>query len=225
MWKKTLLLLSCIILLAASMPPANPPIRAVAFDIGGVLISCEKDPIIQHAADQLAISPKDILAALKKMEQYVMDGGDEIEFWRKFADERGLAIPANYFNRLAQVIGAAIQEVPGTRAIIIGLREKGYTTPALSNVTPFAAAVIRQLGYYDLFHPVFLSCDIGTRKPEAEAFRFLIAQLQLPPASVVFIDDRQENVMAAAQAGLRAIHFENAAKLRQDLLAMGVELD
>jgi FMN phosphatase YigB (HAD superfamily) len=38
----------------------------------------------------------------------------------------------------------------------------------------------------------------------------------------LFIDDRALNLECARQMGMRTIHFENAAQLRQDLQANGV---
>jgi len=38
----------------------------------------------------------------------------------------------------------------------------------------------------------------------------------------LFIDDREENVIPAAAAGMKAIRFEGAEKLRNDLVGLGV---
>jgi putative hydrolase of the HAD superfamily len=43
-----------------------------------------------------------------------------------------------------------------------------------------------------------------------------------PPERVLFIDDRPENVDGAAAVGLKAIRFEGAESLRQDLAELGV---
>jgi putative hydrolase of the HAD superfamily len=66
------------------------------------------------------------------------------------------------------------------------------------------------------------SCYVGLRKPEPAIYRRALDILGQPPERILFIDDRQENVAAAEGAGIRAIRFENAAQLRQDLTALGV---
>ncbi len=38
-----------------------------------------------------------------------------------------------------------------------------------------------------------------------------------PPERILFIDDRQENVAAAAAAGMKTIRFDGADNLRRDL--------
>jgi FMN phosphatase YigB (HAD superfamily) len=43
-----------------------------------------------------------------------------------------------------------------------------------------------------------------------------------PAERILFIDDRAENVAGATAAGIKAIRFEGAVALRQDLASMGV---
>ena len=61
--------------------------------------------------------------------------------------------------------------------------------------------------YRELLAPVkkvVTSCEIGARKPEAEAFRRMAAIAGLPPARLAFFDDLEENVAGARRAGLQA---------------------
>lgn len=53
----------------------------------------------------------------------------------------------------------------------------------------------------DTFDDVLLSCDVGTRKPEAEMFRLAEARSGLAPEFHVLADDLPENVAGACQAG------------------------
>lgn len=73
------------------------------------------------------------------------------------------------------------------------------------------------MGYYDLFHPVLLSCEIGVQKPNPEAFIILLNILQVMPSDVIFIDDRAQNVEAAKDLGIDSIQFFNANQLKDDL--------
>lgn len=51
---------------------------------------------------------------------------------------------------------------------------------------------------------VITSCDIGARKPEAEAFRRVATIAGLPPERLAFFDDLEENVAGARRGGLQA---------------------
>ena len=76
---------------------------------------------------------------------------------------------------------------PESLAIVKTLQSQGYQTAMLSDVTQYQAEIIRKMGYYDLFTPVLLSCEIGVKKPNPEAFQTLLQKLKLPASSVLFI--------------------------------------
>ena len=47
------------------------------------------------------------------------------------------------------------------------------------------------------FEKIFVSSTIGLRKPDAEAFHFVVGEIGVPAGRIVFFDDLQENVDAA----------------------------
>jgi len=81
---------------------------------------------------------------------------------------------------------------------------------------------IERFGLGGLFDAFFSSCYTGRRKPAAEAFDGLLGITHRTGPEVVFVDDRAENVAAAAARGLRAIQFTDANDLRRALVAAGV---
>jgi HAD superfamily hydrolase (TIGR01509 family) len=67
------------------------------------------------------------------------------------------------------------------------------------------------------FDYVFSSSDMKNKKPEAEAYRYLLSKLRIEPREAVFIDDKERNIIGAKDAGIRTILFENLTKLKQDI--------
>lgn len=63
------------------------------------------------------------------------------------------------------------------------------------------------LGYAGLFDREFYSCRVGLMKPDPEYFRAVLREIDLPAGRVLFLDDREVNVQAAHQVGLRAAVF------------------
>lgn len=62
------------------------------------------------------------------------------------------------------------------------------------------------------------------RKPAAGAYAAAVSHLQVPPAQLIFVDDRQPNVDAAAAAGLKAIKFSGCAEaLEAELKQLGLD--
>ena len=68
----------------------------------------------------------------------------------------------------------------------------------------------------------FTSCYMGLRKPGPHIYLRALGILGKPVERALFIDDRLENVAAAAAVGMKAIRFTGADALRRDLQALEV---
>lgn len=77
-------------------------------------------------------------------------------------------------------------------------------------------------GLTDIFDAFLSSCWLGVSKPARRAYQLALALTQAPPARSVFIDDREENLEPARDAGLHTIHFTSASDLRTALGALGI---
>jgi putative hydrolase of the HAD superfamily len=66
------------------------------------------------------------------------------------------------------------------------------------------------------------SCYVGLRKPDPAIYQRALDILGGPPERILFIDDRAENVVGAAAAGIKAVQFEGADSLRQELAILDV---
>jgi putative hydrolase of the HAD superfamily len=76
---------------------------------------------------------------------------------------------------------------------------------------------MRKLGLLSYFDPVVLSCDIGVKKPQTQAFEIFLKQAQVPASKCLFIDDKQENIDMASSLGFDVILFTSAQDLRREL--------
>jgi len=84
---------------------------------------------------------------------------------------------------------------------------------------------LAQFGLLDEFDAFFSSCYLGLRKPDPRIYRLALDVLQRDPEEAVFIDDRAENVAAAATLGIRAIRYQGSAQLAETLAQLGVVLN
>jgi putative hydrolase of the HAD superfamily len=83
---------------------------------------------------------------------------------------------------------------------------------------------IQKFGLAKYFTLFLTSCYIGLRKPDEAIYRRALELTQRTPGECLFIDDRSLNVEIAAQVGLHAVCFKDAAQLRAELERYGVEL-
>ena len=103
--------------------------------------------------------------------------------------------------------------LPEMIELVQKLKSKGYPVGLLSNVTAQSAEIIKHHGGYDEFDFLVLSCDVGSNKPGPEIYQIALEKLgTIPPGDVVFLDDRESNVLAAASAGLTALLVTNHAE-------------
>ena len=79
-----------------------------------------------------------------------------------------------------------------------------------------------KFGLHAYFEFAFSSCYLGLRKPEPAIYARALQMLATPAERVLFIDDREENVAGARNAGMKAIRFRGAEALTGELTELGV---
>jgi FMN phosphatase YigB (HAD superfamily) len=72
------------------------------------------------------------------------------------------------------------------------------------------------------FKEVYVSSTIGLRKPEAEAYDYVVRAIGVSADRIVFFDDSLENIEGARARGLQAVHVKSGADLA-DALAVLIE--
>jgi putative hydrolase of the HAD superfamily len=56
------------------------------------------------------------------------------------------------------------------------------------------------------FHHCYYSQEIGMRKPDAEIYEFVTHQQNLIPTETLFLDDKEENLIASQKIGWQTFH-------------------
>ena len=93
--------------------------------------------------------------------------------------------------------------------VVAELRQAGVYCALATNQNAHRARYMSdELGYARAFDHAFYSCDIGFTKPDPRFFRAVLDVLPNAADQVLFIDDHQENVASARDAGIRAILFQ-----------------
>ena len=59
-----------------------------------------------------------------------------------------------------------------------------------------------------LFEKAYFSYRIGHKKPDAESFQHVLNDSHLEPAETLFVDDSEENTLAAAKLGIRTLTWK-----------------
>jgi putative hydrolase of the HAD superfamily len=112
----------------------------------------------------------------------------------------------------------------GTLAVLGDLAgSRRYLMATLNNegaeLNEYRVRTFQLTRYFSAF---LSSCYLGVRKPNESIYRLGLGIVQRPAEQCVFIDDRPPNLEPARRVGMRTIHFQNPAQLREDLTDCGV---
>ena len=82
---------------------------------------------------------------------------------------------------------------------------------------------LKKFGLLDDCDAFFSSCYLGLRKPDRKIYQVALDVLQRDPEQVAFVDDRAENVAAAASLGIHGIRYQGSKQLAEELARLGAD--
>lgn len=199
-------------------------ISLLLWDVGGVLLSNGWDTEGRaEAARRFGLDPVELErrhhSVLDEFETGRLDWNgylDGVVFYepRKFSAEHF----GQFVRDRSTAIGPSLE-------VARRLREGGkYVMAALNNESrELNEYRIAAFGLNQIFHAFFSSCYTGRRKPSPEAYRFALVIAQREPEETLFLDDRPENVEAAAALGLHTALVRDPRHLQEQLTLAGID--
>ncbi len=198
-------------------------IEHVVFDVGMVLFQWD----LRHLYRRLIDDPE-------RLEWFVTHvvtpewhhGHDEGRDLAEMVAERKAAFPDEdalidaYATRFTESIPGP---VPGALELVEELDAAGVPLFAITN---FADSFWKEFRatqpVFDRFRDIVVSGTEKLAKPEPEIFDLAARRFGIAPATALFIDDRRDNVDAAARLGWQVHHFSDAPTLRADFERRGL---
>lgn len=101
------------------------------------------------------------------------------------------------------------EPVKPTEQLVGELKAAGYRLYVLSNMSREFIDFLRRFPVYGLFDGEVVSCEEHTVKPEPRIYEILLERYGLIPSETFFIDDRQQNIEAAAALGISGFVFDH----------------
>lgn len=186
--------------------------RAVVFDIGGVLQINPDTGWTSRWAGRLGLTAADLEARLDPLWAPGVTGEATLtEIEARIGVELGLdaaAVTALMDEVWAEYLGSANAPLLD---YIAGLRPR-YRLGILSN--SFVGAREREEAVYGFsarFDVIVYSHEIGIGKPDPRAYAIVSEQLAVPAAEIVFVDDLEVNVAAARAVGMTGVHLRQTS--------------
>ncbi len=188
-------------------------IRAVVFDIGGVLEITPRTGWVEKWEARLHLKPGELDERLmdvwkdgssgKISEEEVEQSIGEI---MRIDQEQVEALMADLWE---EYLGELNVELA---AYFASLRPR-YQTAILSN--SFAGARDKEQERYhfaEMCDLLIYSHEVGMAKPEKRIFELTCERLGVQPAEMIFLDDHERAAVAARELGIHAILFQNTAQ-------------
>lgn len=193
-------------------------IRHIFFDIGGVLGTNGWDREQRdRAVKRFKLDAEDFQCRHEEVVGAWEEGRITID---EYLDITILPVPRD-FSREEFIDFMYSQSVPDNDTIAIARALTGharYTLMTLNNESDELNRYrIEKFGISDIFEAFISSCWLGVRKPTQKFYSRGLGIAQADPASSLFIDDRQQNLVPASALGMNVVQFKSATQLRSDL--------
>jgi 2-haloacid dehalogenase len=120
-------------------------------------------------------------------------------------------------------IELASPRIEGSIALQRALRAKGVPVFALTNFGKYSfEEALPKMDFLTDFDRLYVSGRMGVIKPDPRIYEMVEDDCGLPPASLLFTDDRADNITAAARRGWRTHQFESWQGWAARLVAEGL---
>lgn len=186
-------------------------IKAVFFDLGGVIVRTEYQAPRQRLAERFGMDYEDI-------DRIVFGSGsavrasigeiDEEDHWLTVM--KVLKLPPSEYERVRDEFFAG-DVIDHEVLNFLRSIKPNYKTGLISNAWSGLRDYIVREKFDDAFHHMVISAEVGVAKPDPRIFHIALEQAQVKAKEAVFVDDFLENIEACEKVGMKGIHFKDPA--------------
>jgi glucose-1-phosphatase len=185
-------------------------VDALLFDLGRVVIDLDSARVYARWSELSGVPAAD----LKQRSRLHVAGSEAFH-----RHERGEISDAAFFEHLRRTLEIDLtdeQLEDGWNAVFVG---------EMPGIRPVLARARQTLPLYAFSHfrKVYVSNELGARKPEAEAFQAVAAAMGVPAQRILFFDDLAANVAGAEACGMRAVQVGAVADIERALRSLGLD--
>ncbi len=192
-------------------------IRAVFFDLGGVIVRTEYQTPRQQLAERLGMEYDDLDRLVFNSEtglQAAIGAITPQQHWEavmkrlKRPKEEMSAIREEFF--AGDIVDRQLVD------FIRSLRGK-YKTGLISNNWGDLRETLVREKFHDAFDYIIISAEVGVAKPDPKIFQIALEQAGVRPDEAVFVDDFYVNIEGCEKIGMKGIHFKDAQSTLKQL--------
>ena len=131
-------------------------------------------------------------------------------------------------NQVEKAWNAMLLDLPEERIQLIEKLKNNYSIYLLSNTNAIHIDAIKKqlckrkwLAFCKLFDKMYLSHELGLRKPDVKIFEYILKEQKLKAEEIFFIDDSPQHIASAKKIGIHCHHLlddENIITLFPDII-------
>lgn len=191
------------------------------FDLGGVIVDIDFRRVFEAWSTYSGVPAETLGSRFSMGTYYERHERGEIpvaEFFESLRSSLGIQLTDEEFERGWNAV--FVREVPGITRLLRGVQESfPLYIFSNSNAAHHAYWAREYASTLSVFRKVFVSSDLGWRKPEPEAYAAVAQAMGTPLPRILFFDDLKDNVEAAKKVGMQAVHVESFADVEKALAA------
>ena len=202
-----------------------PTIRAIFWDVGGVLLTNAWDRTERMAAlerfhldeEEFHSRHEMVVSSFERGKISLDEYLDRTVFYRNRPFSR---------NDFRDYMFSLSQPMPEVLAFARALADSSrYFMGTINNESrELNLHRIEKYSLREIFRLFVSSCFVGLRKPESGIYRLAIETTQIDPEQCCFIDDRALNLECAAKLGMHTIQMQTLKQLQGALAQVGVSV-
>ncbi|RMF40033.1 MAG: HAD family phosphatase [Planctomycetota bacterium] len=211
--------------MAAPAPTPEPgnwpaPIRAVAFDMDGLMVNTEElysivgDVLLRRRGKHFTPELKREMMGLPGPQAY------QVMIERSGVDATPDELAAEADAIFHDLLPSRLEPLPGLYAILSRLESREIPCcVATSSSRRFATRVLRGIDVADRFQFLVTAEDVPRGKPYPDIYLAAAQKFGIPPQQMMVLEDSQNGVRAAAEAGALTIAVPGAESRDHDFSA------
>jgi epoxide hydrolase-like predicted phosphatase len=199
-------------------------IEILLFDLGGVVIDIDFERSFRKWSTHSGVPVETIRSGFSHDQVYEQHERGEIgsiEFYHYVSEHIEMELSFEQFKEgWNEILVAPFPQTIGL------LRKLANRIPLymLSNSNPMHKEYWEKNFADELepFNQIFVSSDLGYRKPEADAYLHVVEALNISPEEIVFFDDLADNVEAARVLGMQTVQVRSSADISSYVASAGL---
>ena len=201
-------------------------IKGIIFDMGGVLLPDDNTGMLKKFAKKNKIDFETLKTMLAEDNESLVLGKLSIkEFLTRVRNKFELELDSLSLQLAWDKI--YVESTPINFELLNEIKplKKKYEISLITNIYDSTARINQSRKLFYSFKPVLLSCRIGIAKPDIKVFARALHEMKVKGSECVLIDDKQINVDAAKEFGMKTILYTDNKQLMKDLKKLGVKAD